>query len=102
MDEISNEVEIKKEARKQDQIDKLKKQGKTVEEINALLPKEKKKEDVVLCKTATDVQKRKLDRLMKDVVSNKESDILVFGAQQFYSKKQCKDHCVHILIMLKI
>lgn len=82
MDEISNEVEIKKEARKQEQIDKLKKQGKTMEEINALLPKEKKKEDVVLCKTATDVQKRKLDRLMKDVVSNKKFDTFIFWAQQ--------------------
>ena len=82
MDEISNEVEIKKEARKQEQIDKLKKQGKTMEEINALLPKEKKKEDVVLCKTATDVQKRKLDRLMKDVVSNKKFDTFIFWVQQ--------------------
>lgn len=82
MDEISNEVEIKKEARKQEQIDKLKKQGKTMEEINALLPKEKKNEDVVLCKTATDVQKRKLDRLMKDVVSNKKFDTFIFWAQQ--------------------
>lgn len=82
MDEISNEVEIKKEARKQEQIDKLKKQGKAMEEINALLPKEKKKEDVVLCKTATDVQKRKLDRLMKDVVSNKKFDTFIFWAQQ--------------------
>lgn len=82
MDEISNEVEIKTEARKQEQIDKLKKQGKTMEEINALIPKEKKKEDVVLCKTATDVQKRKLDRLMKDVVSNKKFDTFIFWAQQ--------------------
>ena len=82
MDEISNEVEIKKEARKQEQIDKLKKQGKAMEEINALLPKEKKKEDVVLCKTETDVQKRKLDRLMKDVVSNKKFDTFIFWAQQ--------------------
>ena len=82
MDEISNELEIKTEARKQEQIDKLKKQGKTMEEINALIPKEKKKEDVVLCKTATDVQKRKLDRLMKDVVSNKKFDTFIFWAQQ--------------------
>ena len=62
MDVIVNEVQLKKEQREKERVEKLKKEGKNVVE-----EKEEKKE-VVICRTNTDIQKRKLDKLMSDPV----------------------------------
>jgi len=72
--EIRNEVELKKQQREEQRIDKLKKAGKSKEEIEEALSKykgkEKEKKEVIVCHTVQDEQKRKLDRLMSN--PNKE------------------------------
>lgn len=67
MNVIVNEVELKKAAREKEKIDALKKEGKKDEEIKKLLPEQKPKKEVTLCKTLVDVQKRKLEKLMSDM-----------------------------------
>ena len=70
MDAILNEVELKKEQRIQEKIEKLKKEGKKPDEIKVELEKNKNKKakEVVVCNTATDIQKRKIEKLMNDPV----------------------------------
>lgn len=66
MELIVNEVELKKKRREEEKKEKLKKEGKT--ESNEPT-KEKEKQPVVVCRTTTDIQKRKLDKLMSNMVS---------------------------------
>lgn len=81
MNPIFNEVELKKERWEQDRREKLRKTGLKEHEIQTELEKidkekgvEKDKKEVIICRTAIDVQKRKLDRLMKDPVSESWSN----------------------------
>ncbi|XP_047145134.1 PRKR-interacting protein 1 homolog isoform X2 [Hydra vulgaris] len=67
--EILNEVELRKEQRIKEKIEMLKKEGKKPEEIKAELEKvnkNKKTKEVVVCNTVTDIQRRKIDKLMSD------------------------------------
>ena len=66
MEVIVNEVQLKKEAREQERIEKLKKEGKSEPVSEATLDAKK---EVIICRTNTDIQKRKLDKLMSDPVS---------------------------------
>lgn len=66
MNIIRNEVQLKKEQREREQLEKLRKEGKVLEKLE----KEKDKtKEVTICRTTTDIQKRKLDKLMSDPVS---------------------------------
>ncbi|XP_057310340.1 PRKR-interacting protein 1 homolog isoform X1 [Hydractinia symbiolongicarpus] len=63
MNIIRNEVQLKKEQREREHLKKLRKEGKVLEQLE----KEKDKtKEVTICRTTTDIQKRKLDKLMSD------------------------------------
>jgi len=64
MEFIRNEVELKKQAR--EERDKLKQQQSGSKNVSTSSEKKEEKKTVVLPKSLSDIQKRKLDKLMSD------------------------------------